>query len=47
MPTEENITPVQATAQATPMHADKTVRPADERPFELVPTSEFKQIVDT
>lgn len=47
MPTEENITPVQATSQATPMQADKTVQPADERPFELVPTSEFKQIVET
>ena len=43
MPTEENVTPVQATAQATPA-AEK---PADERPFELVPTSEFKQIVET
>lgn len=47
MPTEENITPVQATSQATPMQTDKTVQPADERPFELVPTSEFKQIVET
>ena len=47
MPTEENITPVQATAQATPVQAGKTVQPADERPFELVPTSEFKQIVET
>ena len=43
MPTEENVTPVQAAAQATPA----TEKPADERPFELVPTSEFKQIVET
>ena len=47
MPTEENITAAepQPQVQAAPAPAEKI--PADERPFELVPTSEFKQIVET